>query len=106
MPPQARLMDKSKNPVDAHGCPKCPHTCDGPAVVGSPDVMVNGRPAIRVTDKGVHKVCCNGNFWVAQKGSATVFFNNLPAHRKGDMDTHCGGIGTMQEGSDNVMTGG
>ncbi len=106
MPPQARLGDISKVPVDAHGCPGCPHSARGPAIIGSPDVLVNNRPAIRVGDMGIHAVCCNGNFWEAKMGSGTVFVNNKAAHRKGDMDKHCGGIGTMDQGSDNVITGG
>jgi len=99
-------MDTSNVPVDAHGCPGCPHNCTGPATLGSNDVFVNGRPAIRVTDTGVHMACCNGNLWTAKTGSATVFINNLKAHRKGDMDQHCGGMGTMKDGSDDVITGG
>lgn len=106
MPPQSRLGDKSKAPVDAHGCPGCPHSVQGPAIIGSPNVLVNSRPALRVSDTGIHAVCCNGNIWTAMKGSATVLINGLPAHRKGDMDMHCGGPGTMQEGSNNVETGG
>ncbi|MEO8703445.1 MAG: hypothetical protein ABI867_25585 [Kofleriaceae bacterium] len=94
-------------PVDAHGlCPGCPHNCTGPAIIGSGNVMVNSRPAIRVGDMGVHMACCGPNMWTAKMGSGTVFINNMKAHRKGDMDQHCGGIGTMKEGSDNVITGG
>jgi uncharacterized Zn-binding protein involved in type VI secretion len=106
MPEQCRLSDKSMVPADGHGCPGCPHPCIGPARKGSPDVLVNGRPAIRVTDPGDHKQCCGPNSWVASKGSATVFINNLAAHRRGDQDTHCGGVGYMVEGSPNVITGG
>ena len=106
MPGQARLGDKSQVPSDAHGCIACPHTCVGPAVAGSPDVKVNGKPAIRVGDNGVHSSCCGGNTWVAQAGSGTVFINNQAAHRLGDADTHCGGSGKMIEGSSNVITGG
>ena len=106
MPPQARLGDKSQIPADAHGCPACPHPAIGPAVQGSPDVMVNGRPAVRVGDKGVHAACCGPNMWTAAQGSSTVMINNMQAHRLGDKDTHCGGSGQMVEGSNNVMTGG
>ncbi len=107
MPAQSRNGDTSKAMVDAHGCPACPHTSQGRAIGGSTDVMVNGKAALRVTDTGVHNMtpCCGPNMWTAQVGSATVIINNLPAHRKGDMDMHCGGPGTMQDGSDNVMTG-
>jgi uncharacterized Zn-binding protein involved in type VI secretion len=106
MPGQARLGDKSQVPVDAHGCPACPHSCVGPSIVGSPDVLVNGRPAIRVGDKGVHAACCGPNTWTAQMGSSTVMINNKQAHRLNDMDQHCGGVGRMIEGSTNVITGG
>ncbi len=105
MPAQSRLGDTSNVPIDAHGCPGCPHNCTGPAIIGSPNVMVNSRPAVRVDDTGLHAVCCGPNMWTAVKGSATVFINNKAAHRKGDMDRHCGGIGTMKEGSSNVITG-
>ena len=46
MPGQGRLGDKSQATVDAHGCPACPHPANGPAVQGSPDVLVNFRPAL------------------------------------------------------------
>lgn len=107
MPGQCRLGDKSLAPVDAHGCPACPHPSPtGPAIVGSPNVMVNKRPAVRLNDTGIHMACCGPNTWQAIKGSATVFINNLPAHRMGDQDRHCGGVGTMIEGSINVQVGG
>ena len=106
MPPQGRLGDKSQAPVDAHGCPICPHPVIGPAVTGSPDVMVNNRPALRLTDQGVHAPCCGPNIWTAVTGSATVMINNLPAHRMGDTDMHCGGPGTLIEGSTDVIVGG
>lgn len=106
MPPQCRVGDQSQVPADAHGCPACPHPAVGPAVAGSPNVMVNSMPALRVTDPGIHAACCGPNTWVAAKGSGTVFINKLPAHRLGDMDTHCGGVGQMIQGSANVVVGG
>ena len=106
MPEQTRVGDLSFVPADAHGCIACPHPCIGPARKGSPDVMVNGIPAIRVTDPGEHKLCCGPNSWIAKDGSATVFINNLKAHRKGDSDQHCGGMGYMVTASMNVITGG
>lgn len=106
MPPQCRLGDKSQVPADAHGCPACPHPAVGPAVGASGNVNVNGRGAVRVTDQGKHVACCGPNTWVAAKGSGSVFINKLPAHRLGDTDTHCGGVGQMIEGSNNVMVGG
>lgn len=106
MPPQSRLGDKSNVPVDAHGCPACPHPAVGPAIVGSPNVMVNSKPALRKDDKGIHMACCGSNTWTAAAGSGTVMINNKAAHRLGDQDTHCGGSGQMIEGSANVITGG
>lgn len=106
MPPMGRLGDKSQAPADMHGCPACPHPVIGPAIIGSPDVMVNGMPALRVGDQGVHMACCGPNMWTATAGSATVMINNLPAHRMGDQDMHCGGPGTLIEGSPDVLVGG
>lgn len=106
MPAQGRVSDLSQVPADAHGCPACPHPCIGPATRGSGNVKVNGLPALRVTDTGVHAACCGPNTWTAQAGSATVFINNLKAHRMGDADAHCGGIGRLIGGSPNVITGG
>ena len=106
VPGQGRLGDKARAPIDAHGCPACPHPSIGPAICGSADVTVNGRPALRVGDPGIHAACCGRNTWTAQAGSATVFVNNKPAHRKDDMTTHCGGSGQLAEGSSNVIVGG
>jgi uncharacterized Zn-binding protein involved in type VI secretion len=74
--------------------------------MGSPNVNVNARPALRVTDTGIHAACCGPNMWTAKRGSGTVFINGKKAHRLGDMDQHCGGVGQMVEGSGNVFTGG
>jgi uncharacterized Zn-binding protein involved in type VI secretion len=67
---------------------------------------VNGKAALRVGDPGQHAACCGPNTWTAASGSATVKINGLAAHRKGDRDQHCGGIGQMVEGSSDVITGG
>lgn len=106
MPGQARLGDKSHAPVDAHGCLACPHSVIGPAVQGSPNVLVNYRPALRVGDMGVHVACCGPNIWRAVQGSTTVLINNMQAHRLNDMDQHCGGVGRMVEASTDVIVGG
>jgi uncharacterized Zn-binding protein involved in type VI secretion len=92
-------------PLDAHGCPACPHPGIGPAIQGSPDVNVNGRPALRVDDPGMHAACCGTNTWTATVGSQTVFINGKGAHRMGDQNRHCGGMGQLVEGSPNVMVG-
>src|SRR5437899_6383960 len=105
VPGQGRLGDKANVEADAHGCPGCPHPGTGPAIAGSPDVFVNGRPALRVDDVGIHAVCCGPNMWSAQKGAPTVFINGKAAFRKNDPSKHCGGQGKLIEGSDNVIVG-
>lgn len=106
MPAQSRLGDIGKVDSDAHGCPACPHPCQGPIILGSPNVFVNSLPASRKTDIGVHAACCGPNMWTAAAGSGTVFINGLAAHRKDDKQDHCGGSGAMTQGSSNVITGG
>ncbi|MCW5980952.1 MAG: PAAR domain-containing protein [Bryobacteraceae bacterium] len=106
MKPQSRLGDRSHVPVDTHFNSCCPHDCIGPAVTGSPNVVVNSQPALRVTDTGVHALCCGPNTWVAVEGSQTVLINNLSAHRLDDLDQHCGGPGQMVDGSPDVLVGG
>jgi len=105
MPPQVRLGDKALIPADAHGCPACPHTASGPAILGSTNVLVNGRPAVRVNDPGIHTSCCGPNTWYAKTGSPSVLINGRAAHRSGDFVNHCGGIGTSVQGSANVVVG-
>jgi uncharacterized Zn-binding protein involved in type VI secretion len=78
----------------------------GPAVSGSPDVHVNGRPALRAGDTGIHSACCGTNTFTIVGGSGTVMINNQPAARKGDQVAHCGGNGKIVEASENVITGG
>jgi hypothetical protein len=58
-----------------------------------------------VDDPGVHTACCGPNTWTATKGSLTVFINGKGAHRMGDQNRHCGGIGQLVEGSPNVIVG-
>ncbi|PIE02408.1 MAG: hypothetical protein CSA81_07015 [Acidobacteria bacterium] len=105
MPQAGRIGDKSRAPVDAHGCPACPHNVTGPAITGSPDVLINNRPALRVKDKGLHAACCSCNMWEAKVGSSTVMINNRFAFRKGDLSMHCGGFGTLIQGSPDVLIG-
>ena len=106
MPPAARVGDKANVPSDGHGSVCCTHNCTGPATKGSNNVNINGQPAVRVTDTGVHSSCCGPNQWTAVKGSSTVNINGLKAHRKTDTTQHCGGVGQMIEGSGNVNVGG
>jgi uncharacterized Zn-binding protein involved in type VI secretion len=106
MPPQSRVGDKAMNPADAHGCPACPHPVQGPGVNGSPNVLVNNMPALRIGDPGVHMACCGPNQWKVASGSGSVFFNDIPAARLGDSTAHCGGSGKLVQGSTNLMVGG
>jgi uncharacterized Zn-binding protein involved in type VI secretion len=105
MPEQGRVGDNAKVPADGHGCPACPHVCIGPGVAGSPDVLVNGKPALRVGDPGVHAACCGPNKWNAKAGAPGVFINGKKAHRVGDAVKHCGGSGKLIVGSPNVIVG-
>jgi uncharacterized Zn-binding protein involved in type VI secretion len=105
MQAQTRVGDQSNVPADTHGKPCCAHDATGPAVQGSPDVMVNNQPAVRVTDTGIHSQCCGPNTWIAIQGSQSVLINNLQAHRLNDQDQHCGGLGYMIEGSPDVFVG-
>ena len=106
MPAQGRLGDKSFCSADAQAYKSCAHSVTGSIFGGSPDVLIHGKPALRVGDPGVHSGCCGPNTWVASKGSATLLINGLPAHRLGDLDAHCGGVGQLIEGGPDVFTGG
>lgn len=56
-------------------------------------------------DTGIHAACCGPNIWIATEGSHTVIINNMYAHRLFDDDMHCGGLGFMTEGSEDVFVG-
>ena len=72
----------------------------GPIAEGLKTVLINNRPAARVTDK----VACtkDGSMPIAT-GSETVFIGQLPAARKTD-ETVCGG--KVAAGSPDVIVGG
>jgi uncharacterized Zn-binding protein involved in type VI secretion len=103
-----RQSDMSMNPADAHGCNGCPHCVSGPAMSGSGNVMIEGMPALRAqgVDMGVHAACCGPNSWVTMQGSATVYINDMPVVRLGDMTVHCGGVGSMISSCATVNVGG
>ena len=106
MPNAARVSDKSNCENDSHGNICCPHNVTGPAINGSPNVYINTLKALRLNDSGVHSACCGPNTWNCSQGSSTVYINGLPAIRKGDKTTHCGGIGNIISGSEDVFIGG
>ncbi len=86
-------------PSDAHGCPACPHAPVGPIISGSPNVYVDGKPAARVGDRGVHAACCDGNYYEIVTGDPQVLINGRPAAKMGLTETrHCGGTGALISG--------
>jgi len=106
MPPQSRVTDNAHVPADSHGKPCCAHPCTGPGTNGSTNILVNGLSPLRIGDPGIHSACCGGNSWVVAAGSSSVYFNDIPAARLGDMTTHCGGVGSLIQGSNDVIVGG
>ena len=85
MPPAARV-------TDMHTCPMSdgpkPHV-GGPILPPcSPNVLIAGLPAARVSDM----LTCVGPVDVIAMGSTTVLINGLPAARMGDQTAHGGVI--------------
>ena len=68
-------------------------------------MFINGSPALRVDDIGMHATCCGTNMWKIVQASAQVFVNSSQVVRQGDPTLHCGGIGKMVEASANVSDG-
>ena len=106
MPQQSRVGDNAHCPSDSHGNLCCSHSVTGPGMKGSINILINDSPPLRIGDPGKHSSCCGSNSWIVSAGSQTVFFNGIPASRLGDKTTHCGGVGTLVQGSENVITGG
>lgn len=85
-----------------HVCPMCtgtvPHV-GGPVVgPGTPNILVNGKPAAIMGD-----MCtCVGPPDVIVQGAPNVFFNGVPVARMGDMTAHGG---TITIGEPNVLIG-
>lgn len=77
--------------TDLHICPESdgpvPHV-GGAIITGSPNVLIGGMPAARVTDT----VTCVGPPATIIRGSSGVFINGLPAARMGDQTSHGGVI--------------
>ncbi len=91
----ARVGGLAKCPSDSHGCPACPHTTIGPIISGSPNVLINGKPAARVGDKGTHAACCGPNTFTITSGDSSVLINGRAAVIKGSFTQHCGGTGSI-----------
>ena len=104
MPGIARVGDRARCPEDSHGCPGCSHDVIGPAETGSPTVTIDGRPALRLGDRGIHASCCGQNEWQVADGCSTkVKIDGLPAAMLGSITQHCGGMGTIVEASGGVI---
>ncbi|WP_150526776.1 PAAR domain-containing protein [Roseibium sediminis] len=95
MPKAARLGDIGAG----HGC--FPPT---PAIAGSSDTFINGRPAVRLGDAFVPHGCpnCPPHPRSLSAGSATVFINGKKAGRVGDA-IGCGG--SVSTGSGDTLIG-
>ena len=97
--PAARLGDIGSG----HGC----HFPPSPAIQGSPNVFVNGRPLVRQTDAYMPHPCpvcpLPPHPRNLASGSPTVLVNNLQAGRVGD-PINCGGNHAV--GSGDVFIGG
>jgi uncharacterized Zn-binding protein involved in type VI secretion len=99
MPPAARVSDMHACPMQTPGLPPIPHV-GGPILpMCSPNVLIGGLFAARLTDQCL----CVGPPDIIVKGSATVLVNSLPAARVGDLTAHGG---TIVMGCFTVMIGG
>jgi uncharacterized Zn-binding protein involved in type VI secretion len=107
MPGVCTIGDLAKTTTPhTHGCPACPHICQGPAITASANVKVGGKLALRQGDMGLHAVCCGPNMWVVQQASGQVFINGSPMVRVGDKTLHCStSPGKMITGSGVVVDG-
>lgn len=81
------------------------YPCFGPrpSVSGSPDVMVESIPAIRVGDPWALHCCGSCHTGTTAKGSGTVFANGQPLMRIGDQ-IDCGSVSA--QGASTVFAGG
>jgi uncharacterized Zn-binding protein involved in type VI secretion len=93
----ARVGDRAVCPADAHGCPACPHPVSGPIMSGSPTVIIDGRPAARVGERGAHTACCGPNLFEIVGGDPEVLIDGRPAAKIGGPTRHCGGAGTISK---------
>ncbi len=95
--PAARLGDST-----SHGTPLSP----GP---GSPNVLIGGMPAWRVTDFHSCPLFTPAPSphvgGTVTAGSTTVFINGVPAVRMGDMILEAGAPNTIISGEPTVLIG-
>jgi uncharacterized Zn-binding protein involved in type VI secretion len=91
----ARVGGIAQCPHYAMGCPACPHDVRGPILSGSPNVFIDGLPAARVGDNGIHAGGCGPTSYVIKGGDPSVLIDGKPAARVGDPTNHGGGMGTI-----------
>ena len=113
MPAAGRVTPQDFVLCNSHTCRKkicChpPHTVQGPAVKGATKTFINGFPALRLQDPGVHdkSTCCGPNQWIAMKCMAQrkVFIEGKEVFCVGDISLHDGkDQGHLMKGSTNVM---
>ena len=105
----ARLGDNEKGrcsiPIysESH---HCPHRRNGVFTGGSPNVFIEGKPAIREGDDGVCNCVHSGTF-KASEGSGSVFINGRAAVRIKDETTctQCGEEGYVTTACQTVFVG-
>jgi uncharacterized Zn-binding protein involved in type VI secretion len=87
--------------ADGHGAPMDPVNVVGPITTGSSHVLVNGKPAARVGDVGVHAACAGSNTFEIVSGDYQVLIDGKPAAWITSITKHCGGMGTIIGGGGN-----
>ena len=81
-------------PADVHIGPYGPMQVIGPILQGSPNVFINGLPASRVGDIGMHTICIGPNSFTVSSGDNEVLIDGKPAAMFESSQTqHCGGTG-------------
>lgn len=96
----ARQFDPVQNNADTHGW-WFSAPVYGWFFLGSPNVFVNSRAAIREGDGGPHVACPGPNSFKAVSGASKTLINSKPAVRNGDRTEHCNNpmsTGAVMEG--------
>jgi uncharacterized Zn-binding protein involved in type VI secretion len=90
---------KAQCPADGHGAPMDPTSAIGPITTGSNHVLINGHPAARVGDVGIHAVCSGPNTFKIVSSDSEVLIDGRRAAKIGSITQHCGGMGHIVEGA-------
>ena len=87
-------------PAYSMGCIACPHYAIGPIITGSSHVLVNGKPAARVGDRGIcSNACGDANFTIIS-GDYDVLIDGKPAaSTKYTQVQFAGGMGQILGGN-------